>query len=227
MRIDAPFNFAALNNAAVATACSRLLAFVNDDIMVVEPDWLKAMAALAAQPDVGAVGAKLYYPDGRIQHAGIVLGVGPHHVAGHEFRGAPGDSPGPQNRLLLARQVSAVTAACMVVDRKKFLAVGGFDETRFPVAFNDVDLCLKLAARGDRILWTPRARLMHLESASRGSDKDPADARRLAQEAHRMRDLWGAQLTSDPWYNPNLTLEDESFTPAARSRAGAPWRRAG
>ena len=147
MRIDAPFNFSALNNAAVAGVSSRLLAFINDDILVVEPGWLKAMAAYAVQPDVGAVGAKLFYPDGRIQHAGIVLGLGPHRVAGHEFRGAPGQSPGPQNRLLLAREVSAVTAACMVVDRERFLAVGGFDETALPVAFNDVDLCLKLAAR--------------------------------------------------------------------------------
>jgi len=175
MRIDAPFNFSSLNNAAARVAASPLLAFINDDILVVEPDWLKVMAALAVRPDVGAVGAKLFYPDGRIQHAGIVLGVGPHRVAGHEFRGAPGESPGPQGRLMVTREVSAVTAACMVVDRSRFLAVGGFDEAGLPVAFNDVDLCLKLGARGWRTLWTPQARLMHLESASRGSDK-PAEA---------------------------------------------------
>ena len=227
LRIDAPFNFSALNNEAAAGADSRLLAFVNDDILVVEPGWLKAMAAYAIQPSVGAVGAKLFYPDGRIQHAGIVLGLGPHRVAGHEFRGAPGESPGPQNRLLLAREASAVTAACMVVDRERFLAAGGFDETALPVAFNDVDLCLKLADRGWRTVWTPQARLMHLESASRGSDKAAEAAGRLDREARAMRERWGGRLARDPYYNPNLTLADESSTLAAKSRAGAPWGRPG
>ena len=225
LRIDAPFNFSALNNAAARTVASPLLAFVNDDVLVVEPDWLKAMAALAVRPDVGAVGAKLFYPDGRIQHAGIVLGLGPHRVAGHEFRGAPGGSPGPQGRLMVAREASAVTAACMVVERSRFLAVGGFDEADLPVAFNDVDLCLKLRAKGWRTLWTPSARLMHLESASRGSDQHAEAADRLGREAQLMRKRWGDLLQSDPSYNPNLTLEDESAVPASRSRAGAPWRR--
>ena len=227
LRIDAPFNFSALNNAAVKTADTELVAFVNDDVIVVEPGWLKAMAALAAQPDVGAVGAKLFYPDGRIQHAGIVLGVGPHRVAGHEFRGAPGASPGPQNRLLLTREASAVTAACMVASRSRFLEVGGFDEERFAVAFNDVDLCLKLRQAGYRILWTPQARLMHLESASRGSDKLKAASDRLTREARLMHERWGERLAEDPFYNPNLTLVDESFTLAFRSRAKAGWRRPG
>ena len=227
MRIDAPFNFSSLNNAAAQAASARLLAFVNDDILVVEPDWLKAMAALAVQPDVGAVGAKLFYPDGRIQHAGIVLGVGPHRVAGHEFRGAPGESPGPQGRLMVTREVSAVTAACMVVDRSRFLAVGGFDEAGLPVAFNDVDLCLKLGARGWRTIWTPQARLMHLESASRGSDKPTEAAERLGREARLMHERWGGALGADPYYNPNLTLVDESSALASSSRAEALWRRPG
>ena len=224
LRIDAPFNFAALNNAAVAGTAAELLAFVNDDVMVVEPDWLAAMVPLAVGPDVGAVGAKLFYPDGRIQHAGIVLGLGPQGVAGHEFRGAPGDAPGPQNRLLLTREVSAVTAACMVVGRRKFDEVGGFDAQAFPVAFNDVDLCLRLAQRGYRSVWTPHARLMHLESATRGTDKAEASDGRFAAEARRMRERWGAALLDDPCYNANLTLRDESFTLADRSRAPAPWR---
>ena len=227
LRIDAPFNFSALNNAAVAGTTSPLLAFVNDDILVVEPGWLNAMAALALRPDVGAVGAKLFYPDGRIQHAGIVLGLGPHGVAGHEFRGVTGDAPGPQHRLTVTRQVSAVTAACMVVARERFLAVGGFDEAALPIAFNDVDLCLKLGARGWRTLWTPQARLMHLESASRGPDRAAEAAERLAGEARVMRERWGGRLAADPYYNPNLTLADESFTLAASSRAGAPWKRPG
>jgi GT2 family glycosyltransferase len=224
LRIDAPFNFAALNNAAAEAARSRLLAFVNDDVMVVEPDWLKAMAALALQPDVGPVGAKLFYPDGRIQHAGIVLGLGPQHVAGHEFRGAPGDTPGPQNRLLVTREASAVTAACMVIERSKFLGVGGFDAAAFPVAFNDVDLCLRLRQAGHRTVWTPQARLMHLESATRGPDKAEASGARFAEEVGRMRERWGAELRADRYYNPNLTLDDESFSLAAQSRAALPWR---
>ncbi len=223
LRIEGPFNFSALNNAAAEATDAPLLAFINDDILVIEPGWLKALAALAVEPDVGAVGAKLFYPDGRIQHAGIVLGLGPHNVAGHEFRGAPGDSPGPQNRLLLNRETSAVTAACLVVETHKFRAVGGFDERAFPVAFNDVDLCLKLAGRGWRTVWTPQARLMHLESATRGADKDEARSRRLASEAGLMRERWGVLLAADPFYNPSLTLEDESFTLAERSRGRLPW----
>ncbi len=224
LRIDEPFNFAALNNRAAASFPSQVLALVNDDVMVVEPGWLKAMVGLASLPDVGAVGAKLFYPDGRIQHAGITLGLGPHKVAGHAFRGAPGDSPGPQNGLLVAREVSAVTAACMVLETAKFQQAGGFDEADFPVAFNDVDLCLRLGRLGLRTLWTPQARLMHLESATRGPDKAGASGARLAEEAHRMRERWGARLSQDPYYNPNLTLEDESFNLADRTRAPAPWR---
>jgi GT2 family glycosyltransferase len=224
MRIDAPFNFAALNNAAAKGASAHLLAFVNDDILVAEPGWLKVMAALAVRPDVGAVGAKLFYPDGRLQHAGIVLGLGPQKVAGHEFRGAPGDSPGPQNRLLLTRRASAVTAACMLVERSKFEEVGGFDAEAFPVAFNDVDLCLRLAQRGHNTIWTPHARLMHLESATRGSDRATGAASRFAEEARRMHERWAPMLEADPCYNPNLTIRDESFTLADRSRARLFWR---
>ena len=224
LRIDAPFNFSALNNAAAARATSPLLAFVNDDILVVEPHWLRTMVALALEPDVGAVGAKLFYPDGRLQHAGIVLGLGPQKVAGHEFRGAPGDSPGPQYRLLVTREASAVTAACMVARKAAFDAVGGFDEAAFPVAFNDVDLCLRLRAAGLRILWTPEARLMHLESATRSADKAGVHGARFAAETARMRERWGKLLDADPYYNPNLTLEDESFGLAPRSRARLPWR---
>ena len=224
LSIDAPFNFSALNNTAARKTDARLLAFINDDIMVIEPGWLKAMVALAVQPDVGAVGAKLFYPDGRLQHAGIVLGLGPQKVAGHEFRGAPGDSSGPQNRLLLAHEASAVTAACMVVESRKFEQVGGFDAEALPVAFNDVDLCLKLGAAGYRTLWTPRARLMHLESATRGTDKSGAASMRFAAEARVMRERWAQVLGADPYYSPNLTLEDESFTLADQSRAATPWR---
>ena len=223
LRIDAPFNFSALNNAAAAGAEARLLAFVNDDILVVEPDWLKTMAALATAPDVGAVGAKLLYPNGSLQHGGIGLGLGPPRIAGHELRGTPGETPGPLGRLAVTREASAVTAACMVLERGKFEAVGGFDQDAFPVAFNDVDLCLRLAVRGYRTLWTPWARLVHLESATRGGAKTDGSGR-FAAEAARMRERWGPRLEADPCYNPNLTLEDESFALAQWSRARQTWR---
>ena len=168
---DSPFNFAALCNAGAAVAGEGLLAFVNDDVLVAEPDWLTALAAEAVRPDVGAVGAMLLYPDGRIQHAGVTLGLGPQGAAGHDLRGRPADEPGPQSRLLVQREATAVTAACLVVGKTKFDAVGGFDATAFPVAFNDVDLCLRLAERGWRTIWTPHTRLVHLESATRGSDR--------------------------------------------------------
>ena len=222
IRHDAPFNFSALVNRAAAGAEADLLLLLNDDVLVVEPGWLAPMAALAARADVGAVGAKLHYPDGRLQHAGLVLGLGPQGIAGHEFRAQAGDMPGPQGRLLVTREVSAVTAACLVVERRKFEAVGGFDEA-LAVAFNDVDFCLRLRARGWRNLWTPQARLVHLESASRGDDAAPEQAERFAREAQAMRERWGEVLKADPYYNPNLTLEDESFTLAPVSRWTPPW----
>jgi GT2 family glycosyltransferase len=163
------------------------------------------------------VGAKLHYPDGRLQHAGLVLGLGPQGIAGHELRGQPADTPGPQRRLLVTREVSAITAACLVVERAKFEAVGGLDET-LAVAFNDVDLCLRLREKGWRNLWTPHATLIHVESATRGSDADPARAARFQAEVEQMKARWGELLARDPYYNPNLTLEDESLALAKVGR---------
>jgi GT2 family glycosyltransferase len=222
LRVDAPFNFSALVNQAAADAEADLLLLLNDDVLVVEPHWLERMAALATRPGVGAVGAGLHYPDGRWQHAGLVLGLGPQGIAGHEFRGQAGDAPGPQGRLQVTREVSAVTGACLLVGRDKFEAAGGMDE-ELAVAFNDVDFCLKLRARGLRNVWTPQARLIHLESATRGRDADPERAARFAREAEIMRARWGELLQRDPYYNPNLTLDDESFGLAAVSRWTPPW----
>ncbi|HEX8232966.1 MAG TPA: glycosyltransferase family 2 protein [Caulobacteraceae bacterium] len=222
MRVDQPFNFSALNNAAARGAKADLLLFLNDDVLAAEPGWLRLMVSEAARPEIGAVGAKLFYPDGRLQHAGVVTGLGPQGVAGHEFRGQPGDTTGPQSRLLVQREVTAVTAACMVLERRKFEQVGGFDEA-LAVAFNDVDLCLKLRRAGYRNLWTPHARLIHAESATRGSDRSPERAAAFAEEARQMRERWGEALTNDPYHSPNLSLEDESFALAARSRAARAW----
>ncbi|MBE7244567.1 MAG: glycosyltransferase, partial [Actinomycetospora chiangmaiensis] len=160
-----PFNFAAMNNAAAARARGRLLVFVNNDVEAFRPDWLFRMAREALRPDVGAVGAKLLDGEGRIQHGGIVLGTG--GLVTHGHRHFPGDAPGYRAALRATHRVSAVTAACLVVEAQKFRAVGGFDDAAFAVDFNDVDLCLRLGARGWRTLWTPRARLAHLESVSR------------------------------------------------------------
>lgn len=222
LRIDEPFNFSRLNNSAARDADADLLLFLNDDVVVVEPHWLRRMAAEAVRPGIGAVGAKLYYPNGRLQHAGVITGLGPQRVAGHEFRGRAGDTPGPQSRLLVQREVSAVTGACLLIERRKFEEVGGFDEA-LAVAFNDVDLCLRLRAAGYRNLWTPHARLIHAESVTRGSERSAARAAAFAQEARLMRERWGAALVNDPYYNPSFTLEDESFGLAGRSRLATPW----
>ncbi|OYX35541.1 MAG: hypothetical protein B7Y99_03255 [Caulobacterales bacterium 32-69-10] len=222
LRIDGPFDFPALNNQAAADATAEVLVFLNDDTWVVEPGWLQEMTALAMRPDVGAVGAKLSYPDGRLQHAGVALGLGAHGVAGHPFRGAPGTMDGPQAMLRVVREVSAVTGACLAVQRSKFAAVGGFDPA-LKVAFNDVDLCLRLAMRGWKTVWTPHARLVHLESASRGSPEATAEkAVRLRQEAALMHDRWGARLAADPYYHPALSLEGERWALGEELRSTAP-----
>jgi GT2 family glycosyltransferase len=204
-----PFNFSRLNNAAAREATGSLLALVNNDIEVTQPGWLIEMVALALRPEAGCVGAKLLYPDGRIQHAGIEIGLG--GVAGHGHRFARGDDPGYLGRLRVVHEVSAVTAACLVIRREVYEAVGGLDE-ELTVAFNDVDFCLKVRAAGYLNLWTPFAELIHHESASRGRDLTPAKARRFADEYATMQRRWGAQLLSDPYYSPHLTYDREDYS---------------
>jgi GT2 family glycosyltransferase len=206
-----PFNHSRLNNRGVAATQAPILALLNDDILVSDRDWLSEMVSLAVRPSVGAVGARLLYPDGRIQHAGVVLGLGPHGIAGHELRGFAGDATGPQYRLVTTRRTSAVTAACLVVERAKFEAVGGFDEAAFPIAFNDVDLCLRLSAAGYDSVWTPFSRLIHRESASRGKTLDAAFLEAVAQ----MRQRWGGQLRDDRYSHPQLSRQDETLSLAA------------
>jgi GT2 family glycosyltransferase len=211
-----PFNYSAINNRATAAAQGSLLAFVNNDIEPINSDWLTEMVAEALQAQTGAVGAMLYYPNDRVQHAGVVLGIaGPRiveGVAGHAFKRFPRGHGGQMNRLRLRQNYSAVTAACLVVRREVFEAVGGFNETDLPVSFNDVDLCLRIRAAGYRNLWTPFAELYHLESASRGAEDTPAKQARAHQEFQYMRQTWGPLLDNDPAYNPNLTLIHEDFS---------------
>ncbi len=221
-RHPGPFNYSAINNAAVAATDTPLVLLLNNDIVVTHDDWLREMVAQAVRPGVGMVGAMLRYPDGRAQHAGVILGIG--GVAGHSHKYAPRDHPGYLDRLRYAQRLSAVTAACALVRRDVFDAVGGLDETNLGVAFNDVDLCLRVAEAGRRIIWTPYADMLHLESASRGLDTDPEKAARFSAEVRYMQRRWASALLHDRAYNPNLSLLREDFTLAFPPRAGRPWQ---
>jgi O-antigen biosynthesis protein len=211
-----PFNYAAINNTAVAACQGEMLAFLNNDLEVIAGDWLDEMVGQAARPEIGSVGAMLYYPDDSVQHAGVILGIG--GIAGHLFKRFPRGSEGEKNRLRAVQNFSAVTAACLVVRRSVFEQVGGFDAQQLAVAFNDVDLCLRIQAAGYRNVWTPFAELYHHESASRGAEDTPAKQRRFVGEMTVMHDRWGEGLKFDPAYNPNLTLETENHALARPPR---------
>jgi GT2 family glycosyltransferase len=212
LRDDRPFNYSALNNAAARACKSPFLVFLNNDTEVLSPDWLEAMLEYAQRQPVGAVGALLLYPDGRVQHAGVVIGIG--GLAGHLFKRFPSNAGGYYDALKTVTNYSAVTAACMMVRRDAFEAAGGFDET-LPVAWNDVDFCLRLRDAGYRAVFLPHVRLTHHESASRGPDTDPVRLARNEAEVYRMRERWNIGGTCDPYYNPSLTLirEDASIAP--------------
>lgn len=204
------FNYSAINNFGAHQARGQVFGLINNDIEPVDSDWLAAMVRHALRPEIGCVGAKLHYPDGRIQHGGVILGIG--SVAGHAHKLSAADDPGYANRLALVHNLSAVTAACLVVRREVFDAVGGLDAAHLPIAFNDVDFCLRVESAGYRNLWTPEASLIHHESVSRGPDDDPAKRARAEAERQYMRRHWGARLDHDPAYNPNLTLAYEDFS---------------
>jgi GT2 family glycosyltransferase len=216
-----PFNYAALNNRAAAEARGEILLLLNNDIEVMNSDWLRELVSHAVRPDVGAVGAKLLYADGTLQHGGVVTGVG--GVAGHYRLGTPRDDPGYFGSLAMVREVAAATAACLALRRDVFEAVGGLDEANLAVAFNDIDLCLRIREAGWRILWTPFAELYHLESASRGQDVTPEKARRFARELAYMRRRWGRTLMRDPFYNSNLELDGLADALTAAPRHELPW----
>lgn len=206
-----PFNYSRINNAAVERCDGEIIALLNNDIEVISRHWLEEMVSHAVQPEVGAVGAMLYYPDDSIQHAGIVLGV--EGVACHAYRGRPRHYPGQMGRARLAQAMMAVTAACLVVRRALYQAVGGLDPA-LQVAFNDVDFCLRLDAAGYRNVWTPFAELYHHESASRGLDTAPEHQARFQGEIDFMLQRWRPVLRADRYYSPNLSLEQEAFVPA-------------
>ena len=209
LRMPGAFNYSKLNNAAVEAANGDLLCFLNNDVEMVENDWLDLLVRQALRPEIGAVGARLLYPDRTIQHAGVFTGIG--GGAGHGHRFQREDEAGYFERARLPQQVSAVTAACLVVARDKFLAVGGFDEQQFPVAFNDVDLCLKLTARGWPSLYEPRAMLIHHESKSRGSDAAKTNRVRFAGELAALKRKWHTDTRVDPYHHPHLSRFSERF----------------
>ncbi|MFP5075844.1 glycosyltransferase [Rhizobium sp. YIM 134829] len=205
-----PFNYSRLNNLAVQAASGQVVGLVNNDVLALEPNWLREMVGHALRPDVGAVGARLLYESGAIQHAGMVCGIG--LLAGHPHKYlAPGQG-GYMGRAMATQTLSAVTGACLVVEKTKYLSVGGLDEEHLPVAFNDVDLCLKLSEAGFRTIYTPYAALCHLESISRGFDTTKAKADAYRREAEHMATKWGDRVRHDPYYNRNLTREREDFS---------------
>ncbi|OZA21540.1 MAG: glycosyl transferase [Novosphingobium sp. 17-62-19] len=212
LRDDGAFNFSRLNNRAAQIAGGDVLCLLNNDIEIVDTGWLTAMVQQALRPEVGAVGAQLLYPDGRIQHAGVVLGICGGAAHAHRFLWP--DDTGYFRRHALPQFVSAVTAACLVVRRSCFEAVGGLDEERFAVAFNDVDFCMRLNARGWQSLYEPRAMLIHHESVSRGFDRDPVGVARFAAELEALKKLWGTgDFTKDvdPFHHPQLSRYSELF----------------
>jgi len=204
------FNYSAINNFAVEQAQGEFILLLNNDIEVLSQDWLTEMLSHAQRPGVGAVGAKLYYTQGAIQHAGVIIGLG--GVAGHSHKLFAHEAPGYFYRLKLAQDVSAVTAACLLIRKDTFQQAGGLDEKAFSVAFNDCDLCLKVRQAGHRIIWTPYAELLHHESVSRGLEDTPEKQRRFSSEVRAMHEKWQTHLFVDPFYSPNLTLDREDFS---------------
>lgn len=203
------FNYSKINNFGVKFASGEHLLFLNNDMEVITPEWLEEMLMFSQRNDVGAVGAMLYYKNNTVQHAGVILGIG--GVAGHAFKHLPKGNPGYFGRAGYAQNLSAVTAACMMMKKSLFESIGGFDET-FQVAFNDVDLCMRIRKSGNLIVFTPFAELYHYESLSRGSENTKEKRERFNGEVNRFIKRWENELNSgDPYYNPNLTLEFENF----------------
>lgn len=222
LRYDRPFNYALINNFAVEHCDSELVCLLNNDIEVLSPQWLEEMAGHAMRPGTGAVGAMLYYPDDTIQHAGVTIGL--HGMADHRYAGLPRGTSGQGNRACLAQNLSAVTAACLLVRRKVYAEVGGLAE-HLAVAFNDVDFCLRLEEAGYRNVWTPFAELYHHESATRGRDVSPVQRQRFDGELEYMRQRWPGAIAADPAYNPNLSLlhTDDRLAFPPRKPVGHGW----
>jgi glycosyltransferase involved in cell wall biosynthesis len=216
IRDDGPFNFSALNNKAAEEAKGEFICLMNNDIEIISPDWLEEMLSFAALPGVGAVGARLWYPENQgLQHGGVIIGIG--GVAGHAHLRLAKGEVGYFGRAALHHRLQAVTAACLLIRKSHFWAVGGLD-TQLAVAFNDVDFCLRLHQAGLACIYTPFAEMVHHESASRGDDLTGARRERFMTETRFMVDRWGDSLQQDPFFSPNLSLDHSDFRPAQVSR---------
>ncbi|MDQ3116758.1 MAG: glycosyltransferase family 2 protein [Verrucomicrobiota bacterium] len=216
LRDTGPFNFSRLTNKGAAAARGEILLFLNNDIEAIEPGWLRELVSHAARLEVGAVGARLWYPDGTLQAGGVILGLG--GVAGHAFPHLKRGRGGYFSRALLQQNISAVTGACLAVKKELFEKVGPFDETNLSISFNDIDFCLRLIAAGYLNVWTPFANLIHAESASRGHQPTKKEQAHFVSEATFMQHKWGFELLHDPAYNPNLSLNLPGFELAVPPR---------
>jgi len=217
-----PFNYSKMNNWAVAQARGEVIGLLNNDIEVINEGWLSEMVSQALRPEIGAVGAKLLYEDGKLQHAGLILGL--YGLVAYSHKGLSAEAPGYASRVQVTQNVSAVTAACLVIRKTLYEEVGGLDEENLGVGFNDVDFCLRLRERGYRNLWTPYARLYHKESATRGPDTTGENRIRFDREKEYFKNKWKTQSRPDPYYNENLTLDAEDFSLANPPRGTLPWR---
>ena len=210
------FNYSAINNFGVQQAKGEYLLFLNNDIEVITPDWIEQMLGNCQRPEVGIVGAKLYYPDNTIQHAGIIIGIG--GIAGHAFLGLARAKSGYLHKASLQMDYSAVTAACMMMKAEAFRKAGGFEE-KLTVAFNDVDLCLRTVEQGWLVVYDPHVEMYHYESKSRGAEDSEEKLRRFQQEIEFMRTRWIRLLKDgDPNYNPNLTLSKWNYSLRGRKK---------
>lgn len=221
LRDDGEFNFSRLNNLGAGAATGTVFGLINNDLQVKEPDWLQEMVSHAVRPDVGAVGALLHYGNDTVQHAGVVIGIG--GIASHVHKGLPDGVPGYHGRVVIAQDVSCVTAACLLTRLEVYQRLGGLDEARFPVAYNDVDFCLRVRTHGLRVIYTPYANLYHLESASRGLDNTGTKRARLEHDKAAMQDRWGTQIAEDPFYSPNLSNMATDCRLAFPPRITFPW----
>jgi len=210
LRYDKPFNYSAINNYGAQYAKGSILGLINNDVEVISAEWLTEMVSHAVRPDIGCVGAKLYYGNDTVQHAGVILGIG--GVAGHSHKNYHKREHGYFSRLRVVQALSAVTGACLLVKKTIFNEVSGLDEVNLKVAFNDVDFCLKVSELGYRNIWTPYAELYHHESVSRGVENTPEKVKRFQTEALFMKNKWKNKLSLDPYYSINLTNNKEDFS---------------
>jgi GT2 family glycosyltransferase len=216
LRDTSPFNYSALNNRAAMQANGEYLCLMNNDIEVLDKDWLLEMVSVAQQPSVGAVGARLYYPNGKLQHAGVILGPG--GIACHPFRLQSKDDGHYMSRSQLMQNLTAVTAACMLTPTTLYRSLGGLDEAHLAVAYNDIDYCLRIREAGHTVVYDPYAEFVHHESVSRGREDTPDKKARFRGEQEYMRARWGKWLARDQAYNPNLSFASDNFAIADRPR---------